>query len=323
MAHDFEDEQTAVTESTESAEATAEANEETGDAGSTEAATTEAAEDTTEQDWAAFEAAVQGALTHEARDAGTGEIPGHVASGVLPAYRALKGTKQRKQAMKHLHDGMSNGLTSGDFTVARTLLIVLQAIEEGGGSTRDTAPKTPVDPTEALVSAVAALMLAPNLVSVPEGVAADWAAKANEKAQELGSQVIAYRDWKAANEGKAEEERSAAPEVDDIVLLAAKIAGGRSVNTRKASGTPRAAGTGSDGPRRDIAAHIREAVAGKAAGTYLSVGDLVKFKSTEYGDAEPSPGAIAARLFPKGDASKCNLDFVTPVSEPKKGVIVK
>jgi hypothetical protein len=50
--------------------------------------------------------------------------------------------------------------------------------------------------------------------------------------------------------------------------------------------------------RRDIGRHIVSAFANLSSGQFLTIAEIRRHRSDEYGDAPPSAGAIAARLFP-------------------------
>lgn len=257
-----------------------------------------------------FKAVVIGATQAdeaEGRDPDTGTLAAVLLEKVKAAYAPLNG-RTRTVARDWIQSEMSDAMTGSGrfeetaFTVARSLIDMLTAVKQG--APKPTVHREPVDPTVAHVARIAALILSPNLVPVPEGVAADWQTQASQKAGSLQSEVIAYRDWQAKNLGLPEEERAEAPKVDDIVLQAVGIARGRQTAGRKAS-TKAAGGTKSprqpsanSGVRRDIAAHIREAFAAHPSGHFMSIGEICKFSSSEYGSDSPSQGAVAARLFP-------------------------
>jgi hypothetical protein len=50
--------------------------------------------------------------------------------------------------------------------------------------------------------------------------------------------------------------------------------------------------------RRDIGKHVQYVFAALPAGTFLTINEIRKIGSPEYGDSAPSAGAISARLFP-------------------------
>ena len=95
------------------------------------------------------------------------------------------------------------------------------------------------------------------------------------------------------------EDKGDEPEVNPLVKAAVKLSQGKAAKVGGKSG-----GSTYSGERRDIAAHITEAFADQEVGTFLTVAEIRKFRSNEYGDSPPSAGAISARLFPGGDGSK-------------------
>lgn len=271
----------------------------------------------------AFKASVQATLSAEGRDDSTGVLPAAVIGPVSTAYSAL-GTSTKNKAKEYLQDQMTEAMTKNAFLDARSFLDLLNGLKS---VKKETVGKPPVDPTEAHIAKVAALLLSPNLVMPTEGVKGDWQKLAQAKAQELSDQVREYQAWLIENADKPTEEQTEAPKVDDIVLAAAAAARGRSVAKKAAStGTtpraPRAAAVSTgDGTRRNIAEHIKSAFAEVPVGTFLTIGEIVKHKSAEYGDDAPSQGAVAARLFPGGDASKCNVPHIKAEQRDKKGAV--
>ena len=153
----------------------------------------------------------------------------------------------------------------------------------------------PADPTGAFVQRTVVLKLANSLLKPGEGVTDDWADKSNELFNELKSKADEFLDWYTSTaEDKGDE-----PEVNPLVKAAVKMSQGKAAKVGSKSG-----GAAYTGERRDIAAHITEAFADQEVGTFLTVAEIRKFRSTEYGDNPPSAGAISARLFPGGDGSK-------------------
>ena len=69
--------------------------------------------------------------------------------------------------------------------------------------------------------------------------------------------------------------------------------------------------------RRDIGAHIASAFAELPDGTFLTVREIRRHRSDEYGDEFPSAGAISARLFPS--SGRCTVPGVEP-GENERGV---
>lgn len=280
-----------------------------------------------------FESAVEAAVTGEEVDRSTGTLPEVLKAPVMVAYSKLPGAKGKNTAKAYLQEKMQDRMLAGaedntQYTVARSYLDLIKEIQKGVTTARETVVKAPVDPTEAHVAKVAALFIAPNLVIEPEGVSPEWRQKVKEKAAGLAEQVQTYRQWLIDNMGKPSDEQSTEPEVNEIIKAAAKVAQGRATGgarkVRTSTGTtttPAATGLGHQGPRRNVEEHIRQAFAGKVSGEFMSITEIANAYSTEYGDDHPSSGAVAARLFPKGDPSKCTLDFVTPESRDKKGAV--
>ena len=123
-------------------------------------------------------------------------------------------------------------------------------------------------------------------------------------------QAGAYLAWLQSDaEDKGDEPADLTPVVKNAVKLAlgkAAKAGGRS-----------GGGSTFTGERRDIGKHIESAFADVPSGKFLTVAEIRKHKSEEYGDNPPSAGAISARLFPQGDGTKCTIKSVTPGQNEK------
>lgn len=355
MARQFNSDEEQTGASTESTEATEQANE-----ASTEATTDEATQTGTESDsadsneagsdtasatteattaaappvdpallQAAFEQTVAAGLDHEGRDADTGTLPEVALGPIRLAYSNLA-TRGKTAARDWLQSKMTEAMIQGpadeaQFINARSYLEIMNALKSA--APKPTINKPPVDPTEAFVQRIAALILAPNLVPVPEGVASDWANKAQAKVREVEAEVKAYRDWMHAMAGKPAEEVTEAPKVSEVVLASLAIAKGRASAPKKASTgstgpkAPRAASTNTSGVKRNIATHIQSAFAELPAGSFLTIGEIVKHVSEEYGSDSPSQGAVAARLFPGGDGSKCNVPGIRAEQRDKKGAV--
>lgn len=294
----------------------------------TEAAKPAEPEDTTEQDKATFLESLKLALAHEGVDADTGTLPTAAIDPVTKAYAGLTGAKLKTWAKDTVTSLMGEAMVAQKHAEARSYMDLFQALKSG--PQRETPLKVPVDPTEAYVAQLVALSLAPNFVTVPtENLAEDWQDQLQARLQQLGKQTLQYRDWLFANEGKPAEEQAAAPEgIDELVLQAARVARGRGTAARAAratvakDGTPKPARKPSTGTRRDIGKHITEAFASVAPGGWLSIGEIVKFESSEYGAGDPpSPGAVAARLFPDKDGSKCTIEGIRSEQRDKKGAV--
>lgn len=291
------------------AEATPSAEEEAAK----KAAEAKAAAEEYERLFTAFKAAADSAVKAEDVDKDTGHLHEGLKAPVSLAYSAMPGAKGKNAAKTYLQEKMQQGMLDGvedpaQYIVARSYLQLFKEVPKDAGAkpAGGDKPTVVVDPTEAFVARIAALLIAPNLTTVPEGVTDDWKDKAKAKAQELQGQVASYRNWLTANVGKSDEEKSAKPEVDAIVEAAAKVASGRAAGKapRKAAaagGTTTSAGSSYSGPRRNVVEHIRQAFEGHPVGTWLSNAEIAKFQSTEYGDDRPSSGAVSARLFKKDE----------------------
>lgn len=301
MAREIDD--TEAQDSAETTEVQVSENEPTA----TEEQATATEEAKPEIDYAALQKAFQTAVNAglEKADTTTGTLPEGDVSEIKLAYHGLGKAAQKKDALQWVLDQMTEAMTASEFIKARTLNDIRNTLGQEK-SQKQTIVKEPVDPTEALVNAAAAHMLAANFLVVPDGVAADWAKQVQAKTHALGESALAYKTWLQANEDKPAEERAEAPEVDAVIQLAYQLArgrGGRKASTGSSGGTkaPKAAQAAGDGVRRDIGKHIMEAFAGKPSGTRMSIAELVNFPSNEYAGTKPSPGAIAARLFKGGE----------------------
>lgn len=252
----------------------------------TETTETETAE--VEFDLTAFEAAAQAAV--KGSDESTGDVPTSLIDPVVQAYRALPGVKAKNAAKRAIDEAMTSAMDDMDIRVAKANLLLSQNLT--AGSTKSSAPKAPVDPTEAFVERVAGLRLALELASsnVPEGVSDEWQGKAEEKVAAADEQSRAFYAW-STDEA---EDKGDAPEVDQFVSAAVKLALGKSAKVGRA----RAVGGTStfQGERRNVRKHIEEVFEGVDSGTFLTVSEIRKGKSEEYGDDAPSAGAVTQAL---------------------------
>jgi hypothetical protein len=244
----------------------------------TEAPTETKAEEV-EIDLTAFNEAVE-AASQEA-DTSTGEVPPVAIEQVNKAYRELPGLKAKNKARASLEASMMKAVENKDLTGARVFVDLKNGLSAGGGGS--STPKAPADPTQAFVQKVVALRLASQLTegNVPEGVSEDWSTKADELHNSLDEDVEKLSGW----DGEGD-----APEVSPVVRQAFKLAAG------KASGGGRVPG----GPRRDVEKHIQQVFADLPVGTFMTMTEISKARSTEYGDDRPSSGAVSSRLLPKG-----------------------
>lgn len=272
-----------------------------------------------------FMAATEAAVTDEGVDPSTGTIPAGLVANVTTAYSKIPG-RARKAAKDYLTEKMQDCMTKGVedralFMRARSYLDLLKAVQSLVQPKSDII-KTPTNPTEALLQRVVPALLAAHLIIPDEGVASDWTDQANAKAGALADQVKTYRQYLIDNKDKVGDERAAEPEVDPLVIAAAKMAAGKASTVRKAK-APKGDGTStprvSSGERREVAKHIYEYFADKPVDHWASIAEIAGFDSVEYGSGadHPSSGAVTARLFPK--SGKCTLDGVVPDVRDKKG----
>jgi len=252
----------------------------------------------------AFEEVVNAAV--ESRDKATGELSVDEITKVKTVYAALPATSAKTKARNALEEGMRNALAKDlDAPKARAYMLLGQEVKSTGS--RETVAKAPVDPTEEHVNKVTAMYLASSLVEVGEGVAEDWVVKVQELGNSLAPEVQAYKKYLAdfaaweANTAEDKGDAPKEPEVNQVVLNAAKIAHGRGMTRpRKAStgGTSAKASSGPSysGPRRNVKEHIRQVFASKPVGTFLKISEIAGGDSTEYGEDHPSSGAVTASL---------------------------
>lgn len=268
-----------------------------------------------EIDLSAFQSAATKAV--EARDTSTGEVAEAEFSDVNVQYRALDGAKAKSAAKNWLTDQLTEAMNSLDVQKARAFMLVQNHLSASGPKASGTkAERQPVDPTEAFVEQVVTLNLARALLSAPEGIAEDAQAQADAKYAEVYPQAEQYLAW-FTNES---EDKGDEPEIPAFVKNGVKLALGRSA---KAGGAKRSSGGGSPftGERRSVEKHIAEVFDGVASGTFLSIAEIRKANTSEYGDDHPSAGAISARLFPK--SGKVTLEGVTPAKQDGKNGAVK
>ncbi len=257
-------------------------------------------------DLTAFQASVNEALT--TRDEASGELPEESLTAVNEQYRSLDGVKAKNQARKWIEDQMLALIKDGKFQEARGFVDVKDNLSAGSGG---GGPKAPADPTAAFVQRMASFYLAINYLTanVGDDVASDWTEKVDALVAEESDNLDAYVTFQKSDDEDAEE-----PEVSPVVRQAFKLTAGKA-----AGGSGRVS---SGGPRRDIAKHIEQVFADEADGTFLTVNEIAKRKSTEYGDDLPSAGAISARLFPKGKEpySANGISAAQPDSKPRGAV---
>lgn len=256
-------------------------------------------------DLTAFEAAVATAAGEADKDTGT--VPEANIAEVQHAYRELPSQKAKNAAKGHLNESMRSAMQDGDIASARAFMSLADSLSAPAPKA-SREPKAPADPTEGFVAKVASVQLAYSLVTsnVPEGVDEAWSAKVDNVIAEAMPQVTAYQAWEA-NEA---EDKGEAPELGYVARTALKVSAGKVPGTKSA--TP-----AFTGDRRDVGAHITSAFADELPGKFLTVAEIRAHKSAEYGDSQPSAGAISARLFPK--SGHCTVEGITP-GQNEKGV---
>jgi hypothetical protein len=244
------------------------------------------------------------------RDVSTGDLAEVQVQEILTAYSELD-LPGKNAAKKLAQDrltacilGAPTDTTGTAMQVARSLSLVLHALQNAATkSPRPQVTKEPVDPTGPFVERATALYLAVSLMVPGKGVSADWQTKVTELAETLKGDVERYQEWL----NSTAEDKGDAPEVNDVVLAAARLAEGKVTKAR----APKAAGTGTarpstprdpNSPQRSITRHIAEAFRGKAVGDELTMAQISTFSSVEYGGEKVSQGAVSAKMWKK-DAS--------------------
>ena len=267
-----------------------------------------------------------------------GEVPAEDMAKIVEAYKTLPGgTRVHNKAQAHLQGLQMEALTEHMWAVgARALALILTELKTAGKGTKprtETVAKPTVSPTEAHVSLAVAHVLSVNFLTVGEGVDANWATMVQDKAQSLSNEVGVYRaylDEKAAydalsDEEKANKEEPTAPEVDQIIVQAARLARGRVAGPRKAT-TPKATSGAvtpreprdPNAPRGNILEHIREVFEKQPVGTFLKVGEIAKVATGQYPGGNASGGAVSSRIEkPTFVGAIPGLEYV---DSPNKGV---
>lgn len=250
----------------------------------------------------AFEQAVEAAV--EASDATTGTVPEANLDEVANAYTAVTGgIKYKNAARKYPETGMKEAISDKNYMRAVALNEISDRIINLKAESRPAGPK--VDPKVAFGQRVAALIAASEILQsrVPEE-AEGFDLPPTDRAV---AEAVEHLDW-AENGSEGE-----APELGVIAAAAVKLIAGKGLGKRGAgggaAGVPRGPYTG---VRRNVAAHIEAAFANVNSGDFLTVSEIAKADSEEYGDDHPSSGAVNARLFPGGDADKCNVEGIKP-----------
>lgn len=263
---------------------------------------------TEEVDFTEFSAAAEAAVAQ--RDEATGELPLVAIEPVVVLYRALPTVKAKNAAKKILEAGVKAGMDALNIQQARAWMQLNDSMTSAKPekAAKESAEKTPVDPSLAYVDRLASIRLALDLAlgNAPEGVDADAAVeKVKALVGDTSGQAATYLAW-LTNEA---EDKGDEPDVSQVAKAAARLSLGKGggLKAPKSSGGDRKV---FEGERRDIGKHIAEAFAGVESGTFLKISEIRSFKSEEYGDDAPSAGAINNRLFPaKGE---CNIEGITP-----------
>lgn len=259
-------------------------------------------------DLTAFKAAVGTAA--EQADTSTGEMAPAVIEPVVLEYQKLEGQKARNAAKNFLGEQMRDQMNKGSIVGARTYLQLTDAMVSPSQAAAGKTERVPSDPTEAFVQRAVATRLAATLVAthVPEGVTEDWSNKAKELFDNSGDAAKALYEWTVSTA----EDKGDAPASTPAVRAAVKIALGRAAG--KAGKASQGRVSTYTGDRRDTSKHIAEAFADEPVGKFLKVAEIVKHRSSEYGDDSPSPGAISSRL----KSPKFKLEGIEPAEENGK-----
>lgn len=234
-------------------------------------------------DLTAFKTAVTNALSR--RDESNGDLAEDDVKAVVEAYRALDGQKPRNAAKAELETGMKAAVKDLDIVLAKSYVQLKDALAA-------SAPKkerSTADPTESFVQTQYALTIAAALHegNVPEGVAEDWRDRLDKFTDDNLDAFNAYKEWFEADEESRGDEPEAPAAVRKAFTYASKRVG-------KGGGSRNAGG-----PRRDVKKHIKEVFDGVEVGTTLTVNQISKHGSSDYGNTGPSAGAVTQALFPK------------------------
>nr|DAK84422.1 MAG TPA: hypothetical protein [Caudoviricetes sp.] len=224
----------------------------------------------------------------ENADSATGTVSEADKEAVAAAYREVTGgIKYKNLAKDFVDEGMRQSLADTEYIKAVSFNEINDKLRVTKAAPKSAAPKA--DPKEVFADRVAAISLALELIeaNVPEE-AADYELPSTEAAF---NQAQEYIDW--LNEDP--ETRGEAPELSPIAAAAVKIYQGKAAGKR--AGTAAGTRTPFTGTRRNVGNHILSAFEDKEPGTFLTVSEIVKHRSEEYGDDAPSSGAVSARLF--------------------------
>jgi len=232
-------------------------------------------------DLSGFESAVATAIKN--RDESNGDLRQEDQDAVVAEFRTLDGQKPRNKAKSHVEDGMKAAIQKLDVTLAKAYVTLKDALTAAAPKKERSA----ADPTEAFVQAAYHLGLAATLQreTVPEGVKEDWEQRLSDFTDAHAEEVETYRTW-VANGSEGDK-----PEVHAAVRQAFNLAA-----KRVGKGGKRA---NAGGPRRNVKNHIAQVFAEVEEGTTLTVNQISKASSKEYGTDHPSAGAVTQALFPK------------------------
>lgn len=245
-----------------------------------------------------FIAAVEAAV--ETRDPASGTLPDESIPPVTEAFRNLDHLKAKNAGRRHVEEAMRNALNTQDWVAARAHMQLTELALVSATASATKAEKVPTDPKVAFTERYQSHLLALTVIladEAPEGVDVNSLTLTED-------QVTQARALVAYNKNEAED-KGDAPESTPVVRNAVKLAAGKAAAGRKpgkANGTP--------GIRRDVGAHIKSAFADVEAGEFLTVAQIVKHKSDEYGEDAPSAGAVSARLFPT--SGKTTVEGIEP-----------
>lgn len=270
-------------------------------------------------------------------DNSNGEVPADEMTKIVEAYRGLPGgTRAHTKATDRLTKNQMLLLTEHMWAVgARALALILGELRTAGKGTRarvEGVAKPTVSPTEAHVALAAAHALSVNFLTVGEGVDENWGVMVNEKVATLASEVGTYRaylDEKAAYDALSDEDKAnatepTAPEVDMIIVQAARLARGRVAGPKKATAAPKSGAAtprtprDPNSPRGSILDHIKEVFAGQPVGTFLKVSEIAKAASAQYPAGNASGGAVSSRI--EKESFRGAIPGLEYTESPVKGV---
>lgn len=258
------------------------------------------------------------------RDRSTATLPEAVVGKFGEEYRKLD-SGQKRQARTKITARVQELLDDDSETMMDSILKAKAYNELMNETKRAAAPASraaaaaKVDPTEAYVDQYLGLALATMALPKPEGFDEEKAAQSihklvgayNDPESDEAKKFQAYLAW---HRNTDTENRGDEPEVPEYVKRSVKIAEGKAGGRGRRTGSsgtraPRQSG----GPQGNIEIHVKEALAGREIGEVVSIAEIAKFVSSEYGeDKRPSAGAISARLFPSS-GGPCTIEGVEGV----------